>query len=76
MDNINKELGVAIIKSILTAPSPDYAKEYGRPPISELPYMSSENDGYPYLSGHAPNCSGPEEAYAPAACWCDWIGYK
>jgi len=46
-----------------------YAQKYGRPPISELPLGRSENDGYKYLDGHAPNCSGPEEGYV-GGCWC------
>jgi len=56
----------------------NYASHAGRPPISKVPYMRSENDGYPYIPGHAPNCNG--EVYAkkgPAKgmCQCkydDW----
>lgn len=56
----------------------DYAKEYGRPSIKEVPYMSSENDGYPYLGGgHFPNCDGvldyKENIYTKRKiCWCMW----
>lgn len=52
----------------------DYAKEYGRPSIKEVPYMSSENDGYPYLGGgHSPQCDGKKDYHG--TCWCDWIGW-
>ena len=65
----------------------DYAKDYGRPSIKELPFGSSENDGYPYISGHSPQCDGiknyPNPNYpvyrqqgASKVCWCEWIGYK
>ena len=54
-------------------PLPDnYAEHAGRPSLTELPFMGSENDGYPYLSGHAPNCSGPDPSYV-GGCWCKWI---
>lgn len=37
----------------------DYAKDYGRPSLSEKPYMTCENDGMPYLGGgHSPVCDG------------------
>ena len=37
----------------------DYAKEYGRPSLTDRPYMTCENDGYPYLgNGHSPQCNG------------------
>ena len=42
----------------------DYAKHAGRPSLKERPYMTCENDGYPYLPGHAPSCDG--EPYATA----------
>ena len=56
----------------------DYAKDYGRPSLDALPYMRSENDGYPYLgNGHAPNCDGKlnykENIYTKRKiCWCMW----
>lgn len=36
----------------------DYAKDYGRPSLDKVPFMHSENDGYPYLKGHDPLCDG------------------
>lgn len=51
----------------------DYAKEYGRPSLEEVPYGSSENDGYPYLPGHNPMCNG--KPYHGGMCKCqydDW----
>jgi hypothetical protein len=60
----------------------DYAKDYGRPSLKEVPYMKSENDGLPYLGGgHSPQCNGRKEYKkhytdrAPSVCWCEWIGY-
>lgn len=59
----------------------DYAKKFGRPSLEERPYMACENDGYPYLEGHSPQCDG-EEKYSqwPVSkkkiCWCAWIGAK
>jgi len=50
----------------------NYAEHAGRPSLTELPYGRSENDGYPYLPGHSPNCSGPDAGY-PGGCWCAWI---
>jgi hypothetical protein len=62
----------------------DYAKDYGRPPLSKVPYGSSENDFYPYLEGHAPNCNG-KIRYGlvrnkfgnldPTKCWCGVRGF-
>ena len=58
------------IEQCLGRPIPDdYAKEYGRPSIKKLPFGKSENDGYPYLPGHSPNCSGPDSSYV-GGCWC------
>lgn len=59
----------------------DYAREYGRPSLKKVPYMSSENDGYPYKKGHAPNCDGKKvytrRGGGPSKmCWCEWIGFK
>jgi hypothetical protein len=51
----------------------NYASHAGRPSLTELPYMKSENDGYPYLPGHNPSCSGRE--YHNGMCKCkydDW----
>lgn len=59
----------------------NYAEHANRPSLKELPFMRSENDGYPYLKGHAPQCDGektyPNPAYpvyrqdgAPKVCWC------
>lgn len=45
---------------------------YGRPSYDVVPYGQSENDGYDYIPGHAPNCSGPSDGY-PQGCWCAWI---
>lgn len=42
----------------------DYAKHVGRPSLDKVPYMHSENDGYPYLPGHDPLCDGKPYAYA------------
>lgn len=50
----------------------DYAKAYGRPDLKDLLFGRSENDGYLYLDGHAPNCSGPDDSYI-GGCWCKWI---
>jgi hypothetical protein len=48
----------------------DYAKEHGRPPLSEVPFMSSENDGYPYIPGHSPLCDG--KPYHNGMCQCQY----
>jgi len=68
-----------LIKSRMNDEVPEnYAKEYGRPPISVRPYMTCENDGYPYLGGgHSPNCDGKldykENIYTKRKiCWCMW----
>ena len=67
-----------LIKSRLDTPPEGYAKEYGRPPISKRPYMTCENDGYPYLGGgHSPNCDGvldyKENIYTKRKiCFCMW----
>lgn len=42
----------------------DYAKHAGRPSLKDVPYMQSENDGYPYLPGHVPTCDGKPYATA------------
>ncbi len=79
-----KKLIRAIIKNQMIPDNlpKDYAKAYGRPSLEERPYMTCENDGYPYLDGHAPNCDG-EETYSQwplqtkkKICWCAWIGAK
>lgn len=48
----------------------DYAKHAGRPPLSKVPYMRSENDGYPFLPGHNPLCDGEE--YYDGMCKCKY----
>lgn len=53
----------------------DYAKEYGRPSLTEVPYMRSENDGLPYIPSHSPACDGKRH-YSRGRCWCEWIGYR
>jgi hypothetical protein len=61
-----RELVTALIKNkagFYDVPN-DYAKHAGRPSIKELPYMRSENDGYPYLPGHSPMCDGKPYAKA------------
>jgi len=80
----SKKLIRSLIKSKIKPPPgrtsipDDYAKEAGRPSIKKLPYMQSENDGYPYLGGgHAPNCDGKKnyskDIYSPDdICWCMW----
>ena len=46
-------------------PLPDnYASHAGRPSLSERPFMTCENDGYPYLPGHSPLCNGEPYAFA------------
>jgi hypothetical protein len=42
----------------------NYAQHAGRPSLSERPYMTCENDGYPYLPGHDPLCDGEPYAFA------------
>jgi hypothetical protein len=67
-----------LIRSRLDTPPEGYAKEYGRPSLKDVPYMRSENDGYPYLGGgHSPNCDGvldyKENIYTKRKiCWCMW----
>lgn len=80
LNDINEEL--------LGRPIPnDYAKHAGRPSIKELPFGKSENDGYPFLTGHSPQCDGKKtypnpshpvyaQGSAKKVCWCSWIGYK
>lgn len=49
----------------------NYAEHAGRPSISELPFMNSENDGYPYLPGHSsPLCDGKD--YHNGMCKCKY----
>ena len=56
----------------------DYAKHAGRPSLTERPWMTCENDGYPYLPGHSPMCDGKPYAKAGGrkmVCKCkydDW----
>lgn len=81
MNQEERELVTAMIKSKaepdFDVPD-DYAKDYGRPSISKVTFMSSENDGYPYLGhGHSPNCDGEldykENIYTKEKiCWCMW----
>lgn len=52
----------------------NYAEHAGRPSLTELPYMKSENDGYPYLPGHDPACSGKE--YYGGRCKCKYRIYN
>lgn len=48
----------------------DYAKHAGRPSLDKVPYMRSENDGYPYLPGHSPICDG--KPYHKGMCKCKY----
>lgn len=48
----------------------NYAEHAGRPSISELPFMNSENDGMPYLKGHSPICNGKD--YHNGMCKCKY----
>ena len=55
----------------------NYAEHAGRPSISELPFMNSENDGMPYLKGHSPVCNGKlnytRNIYTKEKiCFCEW----
>jgi len=52
----------------------DYAVAYGRPSISEVPFMGSENDGYPYLPGHNPMCNG--KPYHNGMCKCKYTEWN
>ena len=52
----------------------DYAKHAGRPSLSDLPFMRSENDGYPFLPGHSPMCDGKE--YHGGRCKCKYDAYN
>lgn len=62
LDNYEKMTGIEL---------PDnYAEHAGRPSITELPFMRSENDGYPYLPGHTPMCNGKE--YYNGMCQCKY----
>ena len=66
IDNYERMTGVEL---------PDnYAEHAGRPSIKELPYMKSENDGYPFLPGHNPMCSGKE--YHGGRCKCHYDSYN
>lgn len=51
----------------------DYAKYAGRPSIKKIPYMCSENDGYPYLPGHVATCNG--KIYHKGMCKYDKWNY-
>lgn len=48
----------------------NYAEHVGRPNLKEVPYGSSENDGYPFLPGHDPLCNGKE--YHNGMCKCKY----
>lgn len=48
----------------------DYASHVGRPSLKEVPYGMSENDGYPFLKGHDPLCSG--KPYHKGMCKCKY----
>jgi hypothetical protein len=53
----------------------DYAKHAGRPSLTELPFMRSENDGYPFIPGHSPLCNGKPYATAGGknmVCKCEY----
>lgn len=53
----------------------NYASHAGRPSIKDLPYMRSENDGYPYLPGHHPLCDGKvyaKKGPAKGMCKCKY----
>ncbi len=72
----------AIIKSKMYptnfAVSKNYASHVGRPFLEKVPYMNSENDGYPFIQGHAGNCDGKitykSTIYVnkPDMCFCMW----
>jgi hypothetical protein len=77
-----QEIVKAMIKTkIMSTKFPledNYASHAGRPSLSKVPYMKSENDGYPFLRGHSPQCDG-RIAYnkggphlPPNMCWCKW----
>jgi hypothetical protein len=71
----------AIIKSKQMPDFPlpnNYAEHAGRPSLKKLPYMRSENDGMPYLTGHSPSCDGkiayPQRKGGRATlCFCKWV---
>lgn len=48
----------------------NYASHAGRPSLSKLPFGGSENDGYPFLPGHAPTCDGTP--YYNGMCMCKY----
>lgn len=48
----------------------NYASHAGRPSLTEVPYMRSENDGYPYIPGHSPLCNG--RTYHNGMCKCKY----
>lgn len=48
----------------------NYAEHAGRPSLTEMPYMTSENDGYPFIRGHSPECTG--ERYYGYECECKY----
>lgn len=53
----------------------NYAAHAGRPSLKEVPYMRSENDGYPYLPGHSPSCDGKvyaKKGPAKGMCQCKY----
>lgn len=52
----------------------DYAKHAGRPSLKKVPYMKSENDGYPFLKGHLPTCTGKK--YYRGRCKCKYDAYN
>jgi hypothetical protein len=52
----------------------NYASHAGRPSLTEVPYMRSENDGYPYIPGHNPMCDG--KPYYGGRCKCKYDAYN
>ena len=66
LDKYEKMTGISL---------PDnYAQHAGRPSLTEVPFMKSENDGYPYLPGHSPSCSG--KPYYGGRCKCKYDSYN
>lgn len=79
MPKKHKELVYAILRDRLENSVPgredeglpdDYAKEYGRPSLTEMPFGTCPNDGMPYLKGHSPMCDG--KPYHNYMCKCKY----
>ena len=62
---------LADIEDEITKGDNNYDKHHGRPPLSEIPFMESENDGVISLPGHAPGCDG--EPYHQNLCKCKFM---